>query len=91
VAPSISRSRKGVEADLCGERYTVVTRGPGDDGGEIPARAVSSDRDARVIASEFVDVVGRRRQGARGVLDCGGPWMYGCEAVLDGCDGGGVP
>ena len=54
-----------------------------DDGGEVAARGVATDREPRGVDTEVGGVLGRPRRRRRRVLDGGWPWRFRRQAVVD--------
>ena len=74
----------GIDQHLAGELWAVaVARGKRHDGGEIAAGAVAADQQLRGVDAELFRVGGNPFRRRDGVVDGGGEFVLGREAVID--------
>ena len=74
----------GIDQHLAGELWAVaVARGKRHDGGEIAAGAVAADQQLRGVDAELFGVGGNPFRRGDGVVDGGGEFVLGREAVID--------
>ena len=64
-------------------RRTAIARHQRDGGGEIAARAVSRDRDARAVDADFAAVFGNPTRCGVAILGGGGVGVLGRQPVVD--------